>query len=247
MRICSVKECGEKHYGRGYCEKHYRIFKKQGLLGGAKCKISGCDRIVHGKGYCQKHYLRYLKDGHPERRRITDPNEFILYPNYAEMIIYDKNSNPKHKCLIDLEDVERVKKYKWYNSDKGDGRVVIHNDKVGYLSRFLLGVTDRTILVDHKNGKSEDNQKLNLRIANKSQNAMNSKLNSNNTSGYKGITWDKVNNKWVAQITYINKNQRKKKFTKKIGRFSNIKDAIKARQEVEQKIFGEFSYFKSRC
>lgn len=42
LRFCSVHECGEKHYGRGYCEKHYQRFHKHGapdiVLPNAKMK-----------------------------------------------------------------------------------------------------------------------------------------------------------------------------------------------------------------
>lgn len=32
MRTCSVEGCENKHYGKGYCDKHYRQFKKYGCI-----------------------------------------------------------------------------------------------------------------------------------------------------------------------------------------------------------------------
>ena len=43
-----------------------------------------------------------------------------------------------------------------------------------------------------------DNRKSNLRFANKSLNAMNSCLSSANTSGYKGVYFQKTSNRWIA-------------------------------------------------
>lgn len=62
---------------------------------------------------------------------------------------------------------------------------------------------------------------------------MNSKLYSTNTSGHRGVTWSKKDNKWNA---YLMINQ---KF-KNLGYFSNIDDAVKRRKEAEIEYFGEF-------
>lgn len=32
MRLCSVPNCDEKYYGKGYCEKHYKQIKKHGKI-----------------------------------------------------------------------------------------------------------------------------------------------------------------------------------------------------------------------
>ena len=52
----------------------------------------------------------------------------------------------------------------------------------------------------------------------------------NNTSGHKGISWDKQRKKWVVQIRLQGKNH-------KIGRFLNLKEAIEARKQAEKKYF----------
>lgn len=54
--------------------------------------------------------------------------------------------------------------------------------------------------------------------------------NSNNTSGYKGVTWDKSKKKWRAQIVFKNKAYY-------LGRYSKIEDAIEARKNAEDKYF----------
>lgn len=60
-----------------------------------------------------------------------------------------------------------------------------------------------------------------------------SKMPRNNTSGVKGVTWDKTRNKWVAQIQFRKKNYH-------LGRFEKKEDAIESRKIAEEKIFGEF-------
>lgn len=50
----------------------------------------------------------------------------------------------------------------------------------------------------------------------------NKRLLKSNTSGYRGICWDKENNKWAVSVTVHGKNN-------KIGRFKSLKEAVDAR------------------
>ncbi len=87
-------------------------------------------------------------------------------------------------------------------------------------------------LVDHINGDPSDNRWCNLRVANRVQNLGNTKLARSNTSGVKGVYWDKTKNKWAAQITINNK-------TIPLGRYDNIEDAAAARQRAAELHFGK--------
>lgn len=59
------------------------------------------------------------------------------------------------------------------------------------------------------------------------------KLNSNNTSGVTGVSWDRKLSKWKAYITFKGKNY-------KLGSYSEKEDAIKARKEAEEKLHKQF-------
>lgn len=54
-----------------------------------------------------------------------------------------------------------------------------------------------------------------------------------NTSGIKGVTWDKAREKWAAQIRFKGKNYH-------LGRYNRIEDAAEIRRIAEEKIFGDF-------
>lgn len=70
-------------------------------------------------------------------------------------------------------------------------------------------------------------------IAGTNVNNLTAKIPKNNTSGHKGVSWNSSKNKWVAQIEFQGKHYY-------LGRFSQKEDAIKAREEAEKKMFGNF-------
>jgi len=61
-------------------------------------------------------------------------------------------------------------------------------------------------ILDHINMVKTDNRICNLRIASKSKNAMNIRKHSDNRSGYKGVDFSKVSNKWRARIMKLGVN-----------------------------------------
>lgn len=62
--VCCFENCTEKHYGRGYCHKHYQQVKRDGGFSGWPiCKSKNCENPVLCKNLCVKHYLRKKKHG----------------------------------------------------------------------------------------------------------------------------------------------------------------------------------------
>ncbi|WP_426607453.1 HNH endonuclease [Pantoea anthophila] len=56
-------------------------------------------------------------------------------------------------------------------------------------------------ILDHINRNRSDNRLANLRIATHSQNMQNRKMQKNNKSGYRGVSWDEKYGKWRARIS----------------------------------------------
>ncbi len=88
--------------------------------------------------------------------------------------------------------------------------------------------------LDHINGRPDDNRIENLRLATLSQNSMNSGRRADNTSGFKGVFWNKKNNNWVASIRQGTRN-----FT--IGSFAQVEDAASAVREARIRLHGDFA------
>jgi hypothetical protein len=88
--------------------------------------------------------------------------------------------------------------------------------------------------IDHIDGNPSNNKLENLRLANQKENSRNSKKPKNNTSGYKGVHWNKEKEKWQARVM-INT------ITKHIGYFEDLIEAAKAYNEAALKYHGEFA------
>ena len=107
-----------------------------------------------------------------------------------------------------------------------------------YMHRLVFDkYKNKIFYVDHINSNKLDNRMCNLRYATNQQNQANSKISSNNKSGYKGVSWDKVNKKWVAQVMLNHKNI-------KLGRFSKKEDAYLVYCNAGEKLFG--NYFRKK-
>ena len=168
---------------------------------------------------------------------IKNPNEYTVFKEETYIRLTDKDGNHKAFAIIDTEDLERVKPFRWYhlNQGKSGGYAItsIKTSEKAYtvslheLVMKLARLTNKSEY-DHRNRNSLDCRKSNLRVCSKSVNRHNTGLPVSNTSGHKGVYWDKRRRKWVAEIKINNR----KIF---VGRFSIIEEAAKAREEVERR------------
>jgi len=129
----------------------------------------------------------------------------------------------------------RPKEDTWYAARRTSRK--LGKSKMVYMHREIMGLACLGKEVDHEDRDGLNNRRSNLRIATRSQNGMNRKINKNNTSGYKGVYWHKQHQKWCAQIKINNKKIH-------LGYFDNKIDAVKARDEAAKKYHGEFARLK---
>lgn len=158
--------------------------------------------------------------------RIRKLNRYDLSGEYG--IGYTSKEEPFY---FDKEDYDIIKKYTWsYNPDK-----YVVSFPFGKLIRMHMLVmgSDGSKDVDHINRITYDNQKKNLRICEHYENIIHSKTRTDNTSGRKGVYWDKSRQKWMVSITANKK-------TIFLGRFDSYEDAVSARIVAENKFHKEF-------
>lgn len=81
--------------------------------------------------------------------------------------------------------------------------------------------------IDHINRVRTDNRLINLREATRNENAENTKLYATSTSGYRGVSWHKASQNWVARVRFNGVNY-------SLGYFNDIDAAVHARKVFEE-------------
>lgn len=118
----------------------------------------------------------------------------------------------------------------WYagrNVQFEDGRTTI------YMHQILLPCSDGK-RADHKDRDGLNNRRSNLRPSTMTQNQGNVDIRANNTSGFRGVFWDKQHRKWRTNIVINGKR-------KHIGLFVDKTAAASAYNEQASHYFGEFA------
>ena len=92
---------------------------------------------------------------------------------------------------------------------------------------------DNKPCVDHIDNNRANNHITNLRWATVQENNRNTTMLKSNTSGYKGVNFNKVVGKWCASYSIDDKHIH-------IGYYKTIEEAAEARRQVVKKVYGDF-------
>ena len=122
-------------------------------------------------------------------------------------------------------------------SVKSHGYLCVGINYKSYRAHRLIFLMHKGYLpktIDHINGDKLDNRIENLRAATVGQNQHNRKTNANNTSGYKGVCWNKARKKWKSQIRLEGKRIN-------LGHYTNIEEAAEAVRKAREELHGDFA------
>lgn len=193
-----------------------------------KCEICGrtnneCTiKKIKNKYLCPKHVTQWYRYGKFLTSTICDSNKYIIHDDYAEIILKDKNQNIVGYAQIDIDDVEKCKKYKWHMRKSRNTNYVITtiNQKTKiHLHRFILNYTG-TKDVDHLDHNGLNNRKINLEIKSHANNLR-------NQHGQRRGIRKTSSNKYCACIT---KNYK----TFYLGTYDTYEEALAARLKAEK-------------
>jgi hypothetical protein len=164
----------------------------------------------------------------------------ILYQD--DKILKFLIESPKYgnfEVIVDAEDYEKIKMHRWIVHFNIKLKKIVGIQTYLYINKKKATLTlHQSVMndtwIDHKNGDIFDNRKENLRKCTCSENNKNKCIFINNTSGYKGVSWEKRMDKWLASIT-VNYKQMN------LGYFTDIIEAALAYNEAAIKYHGEFA------
>lgn len=190
--------------------------------------------------------MRDVESEKLKERIENEINTYTLSESRGYYIMTFRNSDSIG--FIDAEDYELIANHRWsVTVDPLNGvpyaytNVIIDEEnykrKMDGLHRFILKeYEDEVIIVDHIDGNGLDNRKSNLRARTQSENNMNKKIQSNNTSGFAGVSWHKKQRMWTSFIRMNGESIL-------LGSFYYMRNALKARIEAEEEYFGEHAFY----
>lgn len=140
-------------------------------------------------------------------------------------------------ALVDDEDEALVRQYKWHVNTR-DGvtwyaEASPSRGKTMSMHRLITGAPKGTH-VDHANCDGLDNRRANMRVCTPGQNHMNRRKSSGLTSQFKGVSWAKKDQRWVAQAQLDKKKRH-------LGQFKSEIAAAIAYDQFARANFGKFA------
>lgn len=180
------------------------------------CSIEACEKVAYAHTWCQKHYDRkkYLKQ--------LPPKPTFEQRYWAKV---DKTSNPDGCWLWTGPKNELgYGSISWFGPN-------IKAHRLSWSWANMCPVPPRRLPIDHMCYNPPCVNPAHLRLVTLKQNAENkSKIPSDNTSGYQGVSWCKIMLKWFA---YANSNGKRYK----AGYFQDVHEAGAAALEMRNKLF----------
>lgn len=108
--------------------------------------------------------------------------------------------------VVDSQRIPDIEQLTWHKGK--DGYVVNYSrlhKRASLLHRWLLGITDPTVIVDHINRDRMDCRMANLRTVSFQQNSCNHKLFCTNQTGYAGVYYSNRSMRYEAKVGYLGK------------------------------------------
>ena len=137
--------------------------------------------------------------------------------------------------IVDATDAERVMAAgKWHATPSRNTHYARRNVRLADGSRSTIlmhSLLTGFQRVDHINGDGLDNRRANLRAVTNAQNQYNRSRQSNNTSGFIGVSWFEPQGRWMARITL----QGVQRF---LGYYDTAEDAARARDAAAIELHG---------
>lgn len=141
---------------------------------------------------------------------------------------------------MDASDFGFISRHSWSLDPRGRYAVAYTDlcdlSRRVWMHRLIMAPQPREV-VDHIDGDGLNNQRSNLRVCSKAENGRNrrkQRTRAATASRFKGVSWDKTNQKWRARIV-LDGRQRS------LGNFRSEDDAARAYDDAAWRYFGVFA------
>lgn len=177
------------------------------------CSIDGCGKPKRKRGWCQAHYMRWYHHGDPlgqAARPTADERFWSKVEKSSECWLWTGTLNDDDYGLIGVSGRNaRAHRYSW---------------------ELHVGKIPDGMFIDHRCRNHSCVNPSHLRLATNKENTEHRALSDRNTSGYRGVTFNKLRNKWLAQVTHNGRNHYG-------GYFDDVHEAGAAAKALRNELF----------
>src|ERR1700733_9852189 len=219
-----------------------------GRFCGTKCWYDWCRarRDLKIKPTCKSCGGEIVTTDHPERRQFCSrkcANAALIKQRAVPPPLPDPNARwlpltCGKFALVDADLFDDLMNRPWTHNPKGPPAHFRRDGTPRSLHRYVMGVDDPAVKVDHRDGNTLDCRRQNLRVATSKQNSHNMRKKTNKTSSkYKGVYFHKTQpgcKKWQVNICV----EGRRSF---VGVFETEEEAARAYDEVAREAFGAFA------
>ena len=180
------------------------------------CSVEGCANRHLARGLCSRHYQRMTRHGSPtdgqrDRPKLSAVDRFWSKVNRSAM------------C------------WEWAGTMNDQGYGMFRHDSKNerahrYVWKLLIGEIPEGGQIDHRCRNRACVNPDHLRLATNKQNAEHVGPRSNNTSGYRGVTFNKRRNKWSVLVGHGGRNYSG-------GYFTDVHEAGAAAKALRNELF----------
>jgi hypothetical protein len=156
------------------------------------CSIPECESKTLARGWCSRHWQRWQRNGHPlaggiDRPRVEPTTRFWSKVEKTDTCwVWAGTMNDSGYGLFPFEGKnERAHRFAW---------------------ALLVGEIEDGKQIDHRCRNRACVRPEHLRVVTNKQNQEHISKRSTNTSGYRGVTFNKRKNKWAVLVGHEGRN-----------------------------------------
>ena len=180
-----------------------------------ECAFEGCGKVEAVRGLCNGHYAQF--------RNGEELRELWGSPAASRARFWSKVDKRPDGCWM------------WTGRTLNSGygyTTVVGQDWLAhrYVYSETIGPIPEGRVIDHLCRQKRCVNPEHLRATTQLQNARSQGLRSNNTSGVRGVHWDKSRNRWAARVRVGDKKHH-------VGRFETLEEAAQAVTAARERLY----------
>lgn len=190
------------------------------------CSIDNCKGIVKARGWCNKHWYRWYKHGDPLTTKTLKEYERHGHQYKKKTKVYTAWDSIIQRCT-NKNDIE----YQHYG---GRGIHICEEWRHSFMAFYnYLGEPPNGKYTIDRIDNDKGYQPGNVRWATQTTQNFNQRIRSDNTSGYRGVSWSKVMHRWAVEITVNGRRH-------KLGYYNTPQEANRVYIEAKRKLLEDY-------